>query len=515
MPTINQQQAGDPIVILSNYVQRDGWGINSNTETSTSFSFQDLTAPVTFGSMTVTGTDFLYLNYEGQLIPFSGTVESIKINPGFFLPGQPPYVPLEITGLGLSVQQLFAAAQSGESAVRTLFADLEWIWNGSSGNDSFTGGNLGDVLRGNDGNDVIRGGAGSDTIVGDNGLPANDGNDTLFGDAGNDFMYGYGGEDTVRGGTGDDYVSGGTEDDSLYGNENNDRLYGQSGNDTLDGGTGFDKLDGGAGADKYYVDSVGDQVIEGNVVGVDVVSTSVSFATGGQHIENVLLTGSANINATGNALANYLVGNSGNNSLNGGTGADTLQGGAGNDKYYVDNSGDKVIEANVAGIDVVSSSVSFYAGAQFIENVLLTGSANINSAGNSLNNYIVGNTGNNLLNGAAGNDTLSGGLGNDAFLFNSAPNSGTNRDTITDFNAVADTIWVENAIFTALGTTGTLAAAAFHIGAAAADASDRIVYNSTTGALTYDSNGSAAGGATQFATLGTGLALTSSDFLVI
>lgn len=460
MPTINQQQAGDPIVILSNYVQRDGWGINSNTETSTSFSFQDLTAPVTFGSMTVTGTDFLYLNYEGQLIPFSGTVESIKINPGFFLPGQPPYVPLEITGLGLSVQQLFAAAQSGESAVRTLFADLEWIWNGSSGNDSFTGGNLGDVLRGNDGNDVIRGGAGSDTIVGDNGLPANDGNDTLFGDAGNDFMYGYGGIDSISGGTGDDYMSGGSGGDFMNGNAGNDRLYGQAGSDTMFGENGTDRMDGGAdadtmtggaGSDSYYVDNVGDKAIEANVAGVDKVNSSVSYSIFGQFIENLTLTGTANINGAGNSLSNAVAGNAGNNTLSGLQGNDIINGLAGQDVIY----------------------------------------------------------------GGVGNDTLIGGTGPDRFVFDTAPNATTNRDTITDFNVVDDNIWLDNSVFTTLGPNGLLAAGAFHNGTGAHDANDRIIYNSASGALFYDSNGSAAGGSVQFATLSTGLAMTNADFLII
>jgi hypothetical protein len=59
-----------------------------------------------------------------------------------------------------------------------------------------------------------------------------------------------------------------------------------------------------------------------------------------------------------------------------------------------------------------------------------------------------------------------------------------------------------------------LTAAEFRISAAAADADDRIIYNSTTGAVIYDSNGNVAGGATQFATLPAGLALTVLDFLV-
>ncbi|NRP75406.1 Alginate lyase 7 [Ensifer psoraleae] len=125
-----------------------------------------------------------------------------------------------------------------------------------------------------------------------------------------------------------------------------------------------------------------------------------------------------------------------------------------------------------------------------------------------------GGAGNDLVNGGAGKDTLSGGIGNDTFFFNTALNATTNIDRITDFSVPADTIRLENAVFTVLGTVGTLAAAAFHLGSAAHDADDRIVYNPSTGGLVYDSNGNAAGGAVQFATLSTGLSLTHADFLV-
>ena len=93
-------------------------------------------------------------------------------------------------------------------------------------------------------------------------------------------------------------------------------------------------------------------------------------------------------------------------------------------------------------------------------------------------------------------------------------NAATNVDTITDFVVADDTVRLENSIFSGLAV-GVLNADAFHIGGAAADAEDRIIYNATTGALIFDVNGSAAGGATQFAKLATGLALTNADFVVV
>jgi Ca2+-binding RTX toxin-like protein len=101
-------------------------------------------------------------------------------------------------------------------------------------------------------------------------------------------------------------------------------------------------------------------------------------------------------------------------------------------------------------------------------------------------------------------------------LFNTALGA-SNVDIVTDFNVAADTISLENAIFTAIVGTGTLTVAQFTANASgiAQDASDRIVYETDTGKLFYDSNGSAAGGAVQFAVLDSGLTITNADFRII
>jgi Ca2+-binding RTX toxin-like protein len=116
--------------------------------------------------------------------------------------------------------------------------------------------------------------------------------------------------------------------------------------------------------------------------------------------------------------------------------------------------------------------------------------------------------------GSLFDDTLTGGAGNDTIRFDSVLNATTNRDTLTDFSVDDDSIELENAIFTALTTTGTLAVDSFHIGASAGDADDHVIYNSATGALFYDSDGSGGSLAVQFATLSAGLALTNTDFFV-
>lgn len=125
------------------------------------------------------------------------------------------------------------------------------------------------------------------------------------------------------------------------------------------------------------------------------------------HIENLTLTGVANIDGTGNALNNVITGNSGANVLDGAAGADTLTGGAGDDTYIVDSVDDRTIEAFNAGIDTVRASVT-YTLATNVENLTQTGTDNIDGTGNALNNIILGNTGINRLYGLAGNDTLRG-----------------------------------------------------------------------------------------------------------
>jgi serralysin len=172
-----------------------------------------------------------------------------------------------------------------------------------------------------------------------------------------------------------------------------------------------------------------------------------------------------------------------------------------------------VIVTAIANPDTIAAVESYTLGAN-LENGTIGGTLAFNLAGNALGNTLRGNAGANILSGGLGNDTLTGLGGADTFLFNTALNAATNVDRISDFNVPADTIRLENAIFSGLAT-GALAADAFHIGVAAADAEDRVVYNSATGALFFDTNGNTAGGATQFALLGTGLALTSADFLVV
>ena len=146
---------------------------------------------------------------------------------------------------------------------------------------------------------------------------------------------------------------------------------------------------------------------------------------------------------------------------------------------------------------------------------------------NGVNDLIIGGagadrlyalSGHDKIRGGLGNDNLSGGAGRDAFVFDTALDAATNTDRIGDFVAIDDAIQIDNAVFAALGAaTGTLAAAKFYASATgtAHDADDRILYNATTGVLSYDADGNGAAAAVQFAVLTTKPVITAADFVVI
>jgi len=180
-------------------------------------------------------------------------------------------------------------------------------------------------------------------------------------------------------------------------------------------------MTGGAGNDVYLVDSAADTTTEVAAGGLDTVEASIGWTLAAE-VENLLLTGNANINGTGNASSNVLTGNAGDNLLNGGVGTDTMIGGAGNDTFVIDASTDVVTEAANEGTDTVQSSANWTMSAN-VERLTLTGSTAINGTGNVQDNIIVGNLAANLLSGAAGNDALDGAAGADTLV------GGTGNDT--------------------------------------------------------------------------------------
>jgi Ca2+-binding RTX toxin-like protein len=256
------------------------------------------------------------------------------------------------------------------------------------------------------------------------------------------------------------------------------------------------------------------------------------------------------INVLGNIQNNQITGNSGNNTLNGDAGVDTLAGGTGDDVYVVDQPndfpgliGDTVVEQAGQGTDTVYSYVGYALDAH-IENLILFDNPEIpltqviSATGNNLNNTITGNQhdndlygeagkdalngglGEDSLHGGAGRDTLKGGAGRDVFVFDTKPNKATNLDRITDYNVKEDTLWLDNAIFKKLGP-GTedsperISKSFFKVGSKAQDKDDYVLYNSKTGVLSYDADGSGKGKAVEIAQLSKNLKMTYDDVFIV
>jgi serralysin len=402
---------------------------------------------------------------------------------------------------------LYSLSSSGGDAEGDTFSGIENV-TGSSYDDDLYGDNGANVLTGGDGNDALKGFGGDDILDGgddDDVLYGMDGNDALSGQFGNDILY------------------GGDGDDDLLGLNGDDILYGGAGNDWLPGGFGQDMMYGGPGDDRYAANDSGDMVFELAGEGTDRVRTTMSnyILQAGSEIEllePVFLDGTQPVNLTGNEFNNTITGNDGDNILDGGAGVDHLIGRDGNDLYMVDDADDAVAENGGLGIDEARTSVTWTltegADVEILRTTNDAGTGAIDLTGNSSGNIVRGNNGNNVINGGNGDDELTGLGGQDQFWFDTPLNAAFNIDVIADFSLADDTIVLENTIFGAF-SAGALAAERFVIGTAAQDANDNIIYDVATGALFYDSDGTGAAAAIQFAQLSPALALTHLDFLIV
>jgi Ca2+-binding RTX toxin-like protein len=520
---------------------------------------------------------------------------------------------LFFTGYGADNINISAATGSGlvdgggGNDTITGSANSDGLYGGI-GNDSINGGAGDDNIRGGGGDDTLNGGNGNDAIiVGVFSAEFNGGAEKIDGGAGDDSLSiiasdsssdtiisytsaigtitggsnngttfqniervycdtGSGadninisaatGSSNVRAGGGNDTIIGSANADSLVGDAGNDNLNGGAGNDTLNGGTGNDTLNGGNGNDTLVVDNIGDVVVENANEGTDTIESSISYALT-TNVENLVLTGTSNINGTGSNLNNTITGNNSDNNLDGGAGNDTLNGGAGNDTYTfnVDTAqgSDVIAEVTGAGNDTISfigntsvtldlnTTTSQSVNANLVLTVTKFNVENISGGsgadtlrGNGAANIFAGGAGNDTMNGGAGNDTMNGGAGNDLFVFGGA--NLTNLvvmgvDTIGDFTSKVDRLVLSKLAFGNLTTASgnpllasDFASVTSDISAGTSNAA--IVYNRSNGKLFYNANLSGVGGpfggsspfgsdGGQFVQLAAGLKLSSSDFDVV
>jgi Ca2+-binding RTX toxin-like protein len=340
----------------------------------------------------------------------------------------------------------------------TLAANVEALVLTGSANINATGNSIGGWLCGNTGNNVLNDGGGASQMVGGQG------NDTYYVNNSLDIITENAteGTDTIYSSVSyslptnvESLTLTGSANIYAIGNNHGGSLYGNIGNNTFSDGGGVCTMAGGQGNDNYYVNNAGDTITESTNQGVDVIYSAVSY-TLPANVETVVLTGSANINATGNSQGGSLYGNSGNNVLNDGGGISYMVGGQGNDTYYVNNAGDIIAETLNAGVDMVYSNVSYTLSAN-VEALVLTGSANINATGNSGSTWLYGNSGNNMLNPGTGNSFMSGGQGADTFVFGAHYGHDVIEDgTAEDVVYIGAGLTAQNLAISQSGTTLTL-----------------------------------------------------------
>jgi serralysin len=295
----------------------------------------------------------------------------------------------------------------------------------------------------------------------------------------------------------------------LSGLDGNDHLFGSSGNDYLNGGSGNDDLIGREGSDTMLGGSGDDSYAIWNGSGSDVIADE-----GGKKDVLTFLTNIGDGHLGG--LTTYRQGNSlFFRSYTSDTAWDigeirNFQGkGYIEQLHYVDGNGPTYY------ISLAKGNTGS-AAADWISSTATGGSL----SGLADNDVLIGFTAADTLRGGAGNDALYGGPGtaSDKFVFDFAPNSNTNVDYIIDFVPDQDEIQLSRKVFKGFAATGPLASNAYVEGAGkttADSAFQRVIYNTTTGDLFYDADGSGRAAAVKVAIIGSKADLSHTDFEII
>jgi Ca2+-binding RTX toxin-like protein len=392
--------------------------------------------------------------------------------------------------------------------------------------------------------DILAVGQAAGSIIGTNG------NDSLVGTAGADSIEGRGGNDTIDGRAGADTLNGGTGDDLYVGVQAIDTVVDAGGSDEVTTEEQVFTLPAGI-EDVRWSEPVGGWGGTGHLIGNELDNFLAASATssgirldgmGGNDTFNGS-DGSAQDTLDGGEGDDLIFSLSGDDILIGGPGNDTLHGEEGNDTYFV-GPGDIATESLSDGNDhdTVFSPVSWTLFAD-IEDLIfandgtvtsLTDLAGIGNGSDNLldaravtratlegragNDSLLGGASADFLLGGTGNDSLTGGAGGDSFQFLEAPGA-ANADLIADFVSGQDQIGLDAAAHANIGTGPFVAGdARFFAGAGATsgqDASDRVVYNTSTGHLFYDADGNGAGASQLIATLEGAPGLAATDIVVV
>ncbi|MBY5933537.1 M10 family metallopeptidase C-terminal domain-containing protein [Tateyamaria omphalii] len=448
--------------------------------------------------------------------------------------------PVQIVGRGTAIENDILV---GFENVEGSFHD-DWLIGDDQANELSAGAGD-DTLTGGDGSDLLDGGAGSDTadyFNATSGVLLNLGHEAPEGDT---FV-------SIEN------LSGSGFDDAIHGDQASNVLTGQGGDDTLRGGAGDDTI---LGDFAYEDDSLPTPGMGTGYTTLDEDATNNSIATAFDISDNFSLEEDENIfdsttvlhttvNATGNGQAGYY-----SIDLAAGTvisiDIDGIEDPNVHDSWVrlLDSNGNIVAENDDGGGDPGSTSIrdsstvfvveetgTYYIvegswtaeseeggwtevvpeGSTYTLNVSVEFPPAPAEPGEAGSDVLVGGRGSDLLDGGLAADTLTGGLGDDSFRFSTELGDG-NIDRIRDFETDEDLILLDSRIFLELGGEGALSFSSFHSSAAglARDGDDRIIYNTDTGALFYDADGSGDGEAIQFARLDSDLDLSADDFVII
>jgi RTX calcium-binding nonapeptide repeat (4 copies)/FG-GAP repeat len=345
---------------------------------------------------------------------------------------------------------------------------------GTAAGEFMAGGEFDDTLSGLGGSDTLRGNAGIDNLFG------GDGADFLYGGSGEDVLYGESDIDLLAGGDNADRLLGGAGNDNLYGEAGDDVMYGEADNDFMSGSAGNDQMFGGAGNDNVYGEA-----------GIDDLSGGAGTDT--------LVGGGGDDVISGGADADQIYGEGGNDVLNGDAGIDFIAGGVGDDQIDGGTEGDQLF--GEGGFDQLSGGD----GVDYLD-------------GGVQDDVLIGGAGNDTLLGNTGRDQLTGGTGQDYFAFGAVNHGG---DSILDFTtADADRIYIFAAGFGGGLAAGALAANRFVSGTnpLANQAFGQFLYNTATGQLSFDADGTGGLAAQELSTVfapgGVAATLTAADFLL-